>query len=252
MKHSWTKGCGGTPAFPAAVIAVIFASLCAQPFVEAQDREGGRSRWSKLTNRTVSPFEREKVEEERKATSRDGSPYNPKFGPPAFEMPETPAQDATGPDLKQFHPTEEATEDGPVRKFLERGEEPDPRKAAEKREDLARGRKVTLSHRGEEEPSRTRRRTYDDIYQSKSPYALPKFEMPTGPTAALAGEPAQGTMRWGGRSLERYHPEMELKGLEKARKQRAQQEQEKEEAKRRGERPDFFDLFDRTRKLENR
>lgn len=199
--------------------------------------------WSRLTNRTASPFPRNQAEPGSAAqTPRGPSPYNPKFGAPTFQMPSNPAQDATAPQLKQFHPTADADAEGKGKRFLAReGREPAEGEAAEDET----GRKSTLSYTGED-PAKEKLRTYDEIYQMKSPYALPTFQMPSGPAAALA---APGAQTWGGRVLQQYRPETEVRGLEKARMQREQRVEQREA--RQEERPSGLgDVFNRTKRLE--
>lgn len=230
-------------------------AVLAQRRDEADQRRNGENpgAWTRFTNRSASPYQRTRMDEERDGQAAKGSgpsPYNPKFGAPAFQMPTLAAQDATGPALKQFHPTEDpnAPKKGG---FLarDRGEKEDACPEDRERREAAaeEGKKSTLSYSGED-PAKQKHRTYDEIYQSKSPYALPTFSMPSGPAAALA---APGAQTWGGRVLTQYRPEMESKGLEKARMQREQRAEEREIRKEEGG-SGMMNLFDRTKRLEGR
>ena len=209
------------------------------------------SGWSRMTNRSGSTFQRNDEKAAQAAKTAQGpSPFNPKFGAPTFQMPSSPAQDTAAPQLKQFHPTEDPNAP-PKKGFLARdrgeGEETCPEDAERRARNAAEGKKSTLSYSGEA-AAKERQRTYDEIYQSKSPYALPTFQMPAGPAAALA---SPGAQTWGGRVLQQYRPEMEAKGLEKARMQREQRAEEKEARREEGN-SGVMGLFDRSKKMENR
>jgi hypothetical protein len=229
-------------------------AVLAQRRSEADQRRSAESQgsWTRLTNRTDSAFQRNRAEDSRPGQGQQASgpsPYNPKFGAPAFQMPGTPGQDTTSPKLKQFHPSEEPGTDTKGRKFLsrDRSEKEDTCPEDADRRDVEQGRKSTLSYTGES-PSKDRLRAYDEIYQSKTPLAVPTFQMPAGPAAALA---APGAQTWGGRVLTQYRPETEAKGLEKARMQREQQAEQQEARKGEGS-SGFRNLFDRTKRLESR
>lgn len=223
-------------------------AVMAQRRDEADQRRGAEDPggWSKLTNRPASPFQRNRADEVQAAqmpkTAQGPSPFNPKFGAPTFQMPSTPAQDASAPQLKQFHPTAEPGAEVKERKFLAREAQAE-KEGAEGEE----GRKSTLSYTGED-AAKDRMRSYDEIYQSKSPYALPAFQMPAGPAAALA---APGAQTWGGRVLTQYRPETEAGALERARMQREQRDDARE-VRREEEPAGIRNLFDRTKRLESR
>jgi hypothetical protein len=210
--------------------------------------------WSRMTNRSASQFQKndEKAGPAAQAakTAQGPSPFNPKFGAPTFQMPSSPAQDTTAPQLKQFHPTEDPNAE-PKHRFLSRdrgeGEETCPEDAERRARNAQEGKKSTLSYSGEA-AAKEKQRTYDEIYQSKSPYALPTFQMPAGPAAALA---APGAQTWGGRVLQQYRPEMQPNGLEKARMQREQRAEEKEARRNEGG-SGVMGLFDRSKKMESR
>lgn len=232
-------------------------AVLAQRRDEADQRRNAENpgAWSRFTNRSSSPYQRSRMDEERDAqaakAAQGPSPFNPKFGAPTFQMPTLAAQDASAPQLKQFHPTEDPNAPKKGGGFLarDRGDQEDlcPEDRERREAEAAAGKKSTLSYTGED-PAKQKHRSYDEIYQSKSPYALPTFQMPAGPAAALA---APGAQTWGGRVLTQYRPEMDAKGLEKARMQRDLRSEERE-VRREENSGGLMNVFDRTKRLESR